>query len=212
MLQDVCKGGATRKRVVQEYADLLAACEVDNPLASQASLMNSVLAGKAHAAAADSTVTQVAKVRLPPQPAQCLAQSRQLTLLLCRLVGLMRAMCLLGLPCWQAVTGRLLVLAACKQLRARLSYQHYWPHQPGVSLSCTPAAPHTGAARCRSDATQTTTTSRSSPLLLRAARARPGLRCWLQPRPPTTGLWPWKQPRRTACSGVPPAQNPPRPL
>ena len=65
MLQDVCKGGATRKRVVQEYADLLAACEVDNPLASQASLMNSVLAGKAHAAAAESTVTQVVKVSLP---------------------------------------------------------------------------------------------------------------------------------------------------
>ena len=207
MLQDVCKGGATRKRVVQEYADLLAACEVDNPLASQASLMNSVLAGKAHAAAAESTVTQVAKVRLPPQPAQCLAQSRQLTLLLCRLVGLMRAMCLLSLPYWQAVTGRLLVLAASEHWRTHL----YWPHQPGVSLSCTPAAPHTGAAHRRSDATQTTTTSRSSPLL-RAARTRPRARCWLQPRPPTTGLWPWKQPRRTACSGVPPAQNPPRPL
>ena len=101
MLQDVCKGGATRKRVVQvlpllmsqesteharllgqlgistaadrrnmtdglcmqEFGDLLAACEVNNPLASQASLMNSVLAGKAQAAAAEGTVTQVAKVR-----------------------------------------------------------------------------------------------------------------------------------------------------
>lgn len=47
---------------VQEYGDLLAACEVNNPLASQASLMNSVLAGKAQAAAAEGTVTQIAKV------------------------------------------------------------------------------------------------------------------------------------------------------
>ena len=65
MLQDVCKGGPARKRIIQEFADLLVAAEATAPLASQASLMNSVLHNRAaQADQAEASVTLYNKVRL----------------------------------------------------------------------------------------------------------------------------------------------------
>ena len=66
MLQDVCKGGPARKRIIQEFGELLAANEKSAPLASQASLMSSVLRDRAEQADLDEAAPALAysKVRI----------------------------------------------------------------------------------------------------------------------------------------------------